>query len=53
MRFAQRARLSIGFSAKPPLCRQPALEGPEWLAMRHSGTTALSLKWAHDVMRSK
>lgn len=53
MRFAQRARLSIRFSAKPPLCRQRAPEGPEWLAMRHSGTTAFSLKWAYDVMPSK
>ena len=24
-----------------------------WLAARHSGTTAFTLKWAHDVMRSK
>ena len=24
-----------------------------WLAARHSGITAFTLKWAHDVMRSK
>jgi len=55
-RFAQRLELMFRVDDAPALlfgARRLLLALCGWLAARHSGTTAFTLKWAHDAMRAK
>jgi protein ImuB len=55
-RFAQRLELMFRVDDAPALlfgARRLLLSLCGWLAARHSGTTAFTLRWAHDAMRSK
>ena len=55
-RFAQRLELMFRVDDAPALlfgARRLLLSLCGWLAARHSGTTAFTLKWAHDAMRAK
>jgi len=54
--FAQRLELLSRVEAAPALlfgARRLLIPLCGWLAARRSGITAFSLKWCHDVMRSK
>ena len=55
-RFAQRLELMFRVDDAPALlfgARRLLLSLCGWLAARHSGTTAFTLRWAHDAMRAK
>lgn len=55
-RFAQRLELISRVELAPAMlfgARRLLLQLCGWLAARRSGTTAITLKWCHDVMRSK
>lgn len=55
-RFAQRLELMSRVEMAPALlfgARRLLLQMCGWLAARRSGTTAFTLRWCHDVMRSK
>ena len=55
-RFAQRLELMSRVEMAPALlfgARRLMLQMCGWLAARRSGTTAFTLRWCHDVMRSK
>jgi protein ImuB len=55
-RFAQRLELMARVELAPALlfgARRLLLQLCGWLAARRSGTTAFTLRWCHDVMRSK
>ncbi|WP_255440320.1 Y-family DNA polymerase [Caenimonas sedimenti] len=55
-RFAQRLELMSRVELAPALlfgARRLLLQLCGWLAARRSGTTAFTLRWCHDVMRSK
>lgn len=54
--FAQRLELMSRVEMAPALlfgARRLLLQMCGWLAARRSGTTAFTLRWCHDVMRSK
>ena len=54
--FSARLELLSRVEMAPALlfgARRLLLQMCGWLAARHCGTTAFTLKWAHDVMRSK
>lgn len=54
--FAQRLELMFRVDDAPALlfgARRLLLSLCGWLAARHSGTTAFTLRWAHDAMRAK
>ena len=54
--FAQRLELMFRVDDAPALlfgARRLLLSFCGWLAARHSGTTAFTLRWAHDAMRAK
>ncbi len=54
--FEARLELMSRVEMAPALlfgARRLLLQMCGWLAARHSGTTAYTLRWAHDVMRSK
>jgi len=54
-RFAQRLELMFRVDDAPALlsgARRLLLSLCGWLAARHSGTTAFTLHWTHDAMRS-
>ncbi|NML44507.1 DNA polymerase Y family protein [Ramlibacter sp. G-1-2-2] len=55
-RFAQRLELMSRVELAPALlfgARRLLLQMCGWLAARQSGLTAFTLRWCHDVMRSK
>ncbi|RYY86790.1 MAG: DNA polymerase Y family protein, partial [Comamonadaceae bacterium] len=55
-RFAQRLELMSRVELAPALlfgARRLLLQLCGWLAARRSGVTAITLRWCHDVMRSK
>jgi len=55
-RFAQRLELMSRVELAPALlfgARRLLLQLCGWLAARRCGTTAITLKWCHDVMRAK
>jgi len=55
-RFAQRLELAFRVDDAPALlvgARRLLLALCGWLAARHSGTNAFTLKWAHDALRAK
>jgi protein ImuB len=55
-RFSQRLELMSRVELAPALlfgARRLLLQLCGWLAARRSGTTAFTLRWCHDVMRSK
>jgi protein ImuB len=55
-RFAQRLELLSRVELAPALlfgARRLLLQLCGWLAARRSGVTAVTLRWCHDVMRSK
>lgn len=55
-RFAQRLELAFRVDDSPALlfgARRLLLLLCGWLAARHSGTTAFTLRWAHDAMRAR
>lgn len=55
-RFAQRLELMSRVEIAPALlfgARRLLLQLCGWLAARRCGTTAFTLRWCHDVMRSK
>ncbi|MDB5954063.1 DNA polymerase Y family protein [Ramlibacter sp.] len=55
-RFAQRLELMSRVEVAPALlfgARRLLLQLCGWLAARRSGVTAFTLRWCHDVMRSK
>jgi len=54
--FSARLELMSRVEHAPALlfaARRLLLQMCGWLASRHAGTTAFTLKWAHDTMRSK
>lgn len=54
--FSQRLELMSRVELAPAMlfgARRLLLQLCGWLAARRSGTTAITLKWCHDVMRSK
>ncbi len=54
--FAQRLELMSRVEQAPALllgARRLLLSLTGWLAARHSGTTAFTLRWAHDAMRAR
>jgi protein ImuB len=55
-RFAQRLELMSRVELAPAMlfgARRLLMQLCGWLAARRSGTTAFTLRWCHDVMRSK